>query len=301
MADIFIAFDEAHPLTIPWDSSSGLSNYIELRRALQLFSTASLFTFFLSTNGQISQFMPPHARDPSNRIWQGIFHTPRPFIELGFDQLMWNRKILDKYKTLEQVTSSECIAHMGRPLRGTIYDLGNSQLRRGLLFFAIEKLLHSTVISADTRRQQYAVLSQRLALDINTTAYTSATWTDAEETLEQITNHMRVCVEIGEGIETIRGIAASEPILAEAASYVMRGGFDLAGALSDVLSGFSIHVGDRGELLVAAFFIWARDTVMVKQPPPPFPEFCRHFSVKELFSCLFSERSSNQCSIIHRR
>ena len=116
MADIFIAFDEAHPLTMPWDNSRRLSNYIELRQALQPFTTASLFTFFLSTNGQISLFIPPPTSDPSSRILQGKLHTPRPFIELGFDQLMWNRKVLEKYKTLEQVTSSECIAHMGRPM-----------------------------------------------------------------------------------------------------------------------------------------------------------------------------------------
>ncbi|KAI0250338.1 hypothetical protein BJV78DRAFT_591050 [Lactifluus subvellereus] len=52
----------------------------------------SLFFFFF-----ISHFVPPHTGDPSNRILQGIFQTLRPFIELGFDGLMWNRKILDKY------------------------------------------------------------------------------------------------------------------------------------------------------------------------------------------------------------
>jgi hypothetical protein len=43
----------------------------------------------------------------------------------------------------------------------------------------------------------------------------------------------------------------------------MRGSrnFDLAGALSEVLSGFSISVVDRGELLVVAFFTWLRDIV----------------------------------------
>ena len=118
MADIFIAaaFDEAHSLTIPWDNSRRRSNYIELRRVLQLFTTASLFTFFLSTNAQISQFMPPPTSGPFNRIWQVKLQTPRPFIELGFDELMWNRKILEKCKTLEQVTPSECIAHLGRPM-----------------------------------------------------------------------------------------------------------------------------------------------------------------------------------------
>ena len=96
---------------------------------------------------------------------------------------------------------------------------------------AIQKLLGSPIVSADTRHKRYAVLSQRLALDINI-----ASPIDAEATLEQITNHMRVCVKIGEGIETLRGIAASEPILSEAASYVMQEQFDLADALSDVLS-----------------------------------------------------------------
>jgi hypothetical protein len=116
MADVFIAFDEAHSLAEHWNQTTGLSNYIELRRALHVFSASSLFTFFLSTTGKISQFTPPRARDPSSRINQGVFTPPRPFIELGFDQLMWNRKVLERYKTLEQVTSSECIAHMGRPL-----------------------------------------------------------------------------------------------------------------------------------------------------------------------------------------
>ncbi|KAI0247841.1 hypothetical protein BJV78DRAFT_1285209 [Lactifluus subvellereus] len=263
LADVFIAFDEAHSLAEPWDNGSSLSNYTEIQRALRVFSNASLFTFFLSADGNISYLLPPRTRNPSNRIAQGRFHTPRPFIELGFDQLMWDRKILDKYKTLEHVTSSECIAHMGRPF---------DEVRDNLIFFAIQKLLGSPIVSADTRHQRYAVLSQRLALDINTTAYTSTYRIGATATLEQITNHMRVCVEIGEGNETIRGIAASEPILSEAASFW-----------------FSIHLGDRGELLVAAFFTWARDAVMVKQPPPPL-EFCRHFSVKELFSCLFSKR-----------
>jgi hypothetical protein len=116
MADVFIAFDEAHPLTDLWDQTTGLSNYIDFRRALQVFSASSLFTFFLSTTGKTSQFLPPRAQDPSGRVNQGTFTSPRPFIELGFDQLMCNRKVLEKYKTLEQVTSLECIAHMGRPL-----------------------------------------------------------------------------------------------------------------------------------------------------------------------------------------
>ena len=174
-----------------------------------------------------------------------------------------------------------------------MYDLGGNQVRDRLLIFAAGKLLdrstHSeSVLTAD---QQYAILSQRLALDISTTAYVSTPPIDAsEKILNQIENHMSVCVEIGGGVETVHGIAASEPILSKAAFYVMRQNFpnfDMAQTLSNILSGFLIDLGVRGELLVSAFFTWARDNAIVKQPTPPLSEFCRHFSVEELFSCLF--------------
>ncbi len=69
-----------------------------------------------------------------------------------------------------------------------------------------------------------------------------------EKEQEQISNHMRVCMSIGDGIETIRGIAASEPILAEAVSLIMNDNsrFNLADALTEVLGGFGIN---RVELL----------------------------------------------------
>src|SRR6266702_3483379 len=76
----------------------------------------TVFSSILSTTGKISQFSPPRGRDASNRMNDGELITPNPFIYFGFDHLMRNRKIFDKYKTLDDVTSLECIAHMGRPL-----------------------------------------------------------------------------------------------------------------------------------------------------------------------------------------
>jgi hypothetical protein len=114
--DIFIVFDEVHSLMKLWPNSGGLSNFIELQRALTIFSWPSLFTFFLATTGKISLSMPPHFHSSSNRIFEGGYRTPRAFIELGFDQLMTDRRILDTYTTLEDVTSLECISHLGRPL-----------------------------------------------------------------------------------------------------------------------------------------------------------------------------------------
>jgi hypothetical protein len=139
----------------------------------------------------------------------------------------------------------------------------------------------------------YAVLSQRLALDINTPQYlfNSGSPLDSMRTMhEQIANHMRVCVAVGDGIESLRGIAPSEPILSEAASHIMLSDqFSLYRALSLVLTGFSINQGDRGELLVAAFFTWARDQVVSNRLPRPRGQLCYYFSVHDLFSFLFSK------------
>jgi hypothetical protein len=174
---------------------------------------------------------------------------------------------------------------------GTIYDNGDEKVRSELLQLAVEKLLGAHDIQLDTMPKCIAVLSQRLALDINSTGYVlSPHLSHYETTMEQITNHMRICVEIGVETETIRSIASSEPILSEAASSIMRQNpkFNLAETLSHILTGFSINSGDRGELLVAALFTLARDAVIAPKCPPGDPKFSgHHFSVTELFSCLF--------------
>lgn len=176
---------------------------------------------------------------------------------------------------------------------GSRYDHGDEQVRGSLLDFAVQKLLcpgppSNTLNNA----QMYAVLSQRLALDIHTPQYLfdSASPLDAMQTMhEQIANHMRVCVAVGSGIESLRGIASSEPILSEAASRIMSSPqFSLPNALKLVLNGFSVDQGDRGELLVAAFFTWARDRV-ISTKPRASEMLCYHFSVEEFFSHLFFE------------
>ena len=185
---------------------------------------------------------------------------------------------------------SPAVPHIFCDRWGTRYDHGNDEVRQILLDFAIQKLLCGRLTTEPlSNAQMYAVLSQRLALDINTPQYlfNSESPLDAMQTMhEQIANHMRVCVAVGAGIESLRGVASSEPILSEAASRVMLSEkFCLHRALSLVLTGFSINQGDRGELLVAAFFAWARDQAIREK----LPRFCSYFSVQELFSSLFSD------------
>ncbi|KAI9429403.1 hypothetical protein H4582DRAFT_2065292 [Lactarius indigo] len=271
--------DESSRLADSFDDQNE-SRFVVLRRILSSISSEPLFSFFLSTTGKITQFGQPRGQDASNRINEGKLTTPRPYIYLGFDQLMQSQKVLVRWTTLDHVTSLECIAHMGRPLSSYFLDgvhAMTTAMRKScvnLLDFAVQKLLCGKPGDKSlTEAQMYAVLSQRLALDINTPQYlfNSASPLDAMRTMhEQIANHMRVCVAVGGGIESLRGIAPSEPILSEAASDIMLSKeFDLPRALSLVLTGFSVDQGDRGELLVAAFFTWARDRAIKQQLPRP--------------------------------
>jgi hypothetical protein len=191
---------------------------------------------------------------------------------------------------------------------GTRYDHGNDEVRRTLLDFAEEKLLYATSKTDDLEPAQlYAVLSQRLALDTHTPQYLfySANPLNSVKAMrDQIANHMRVCVAIEDGIESLRGIASSEPVLSEAASRIMlTKKFSLPGALSRVLSGYCINQGDRGELIVASFFTWARDQVVKNKPPLPIGRLCPYFSVLELFQQLFTDTSmlDNEPSLHHSK
>lgn len=171
------------------------------------------------------------------------------------------------------------------------------EVRSSLIGFAAQKLLCTTNIPPTlSRAQTYAVLSQRLALDINSTTHLmpDSPLQMMQSLHDQVANHLRVCVAIGHSIETFYAVASSEPMLSEAASYVMQtASFSMHEALGDVLSGFSISQGDRGELVVAALFTCARDIAVRAKPSLPIGRLCHYFSVIDLFRGLFSEGTFN--------
>ncbi|KAI0290187.1 hypothetical protein B0F90DRAFT_1820517 [Multifurca ochricompacta] len=172
---------------------------------------------------------------------------------------------------------------------GTLYDYGY----RALLGFAMEKLLCATGVNDLTDAQIYAVLSQRLALDIDTPKYVSTPRNDVitreklgEIMHDQIKFHMRICVSAEDGLDSLRGIALSEPILSRAACAIMEGGrlkFNLPVALGRAMSGFCLNRYARTRLFVAALFIWARDQ------DEPVKKRTDYLTVKELFEILFCD------------
>jgi hypothetical protein len=163
------------------------------------------------------------------------------------------------------------------------------------------KLLCRAVGDTDylTSDHQCAVLSQRLALEISSTTYVTGSSTRnsdmADKVQRQISHHMRVCTAIPEDLTTMHCVAVSEPILSEAASLIMRDdpNLNFPDALLNVLDSYAISPGDRGELLVAAFFTRARDLYARQIPRELYPDnptqFCPIFSVTDLLSNLFQE------------
>ncbi|KAI0263025.1 hypothetical protein BC834DRAFT_331317 [Gloeopeniophorella convolvens] len=308
--DIIITFDEAHELTKKFGAGSSLSNFTQLRRALRMLDEGSAYAFFLSTDSKISEFAPTQHRDNSNRVLKGTLVLDKPFSALGFDQLMTSRKIGAAFKTIEDITSMECIAHMGRPLWGSRYDHGSEEVKDQLLRFAQNKLICGGVLRSKddlTESQMFALVSQRLPLDINSARYMTYWPAEIEEKAhKQVENHMRICLEVSQGHEYMLSFSASEPLLSEAASVLMRAddlGFDLPLVLQTVLSGYCISQGDRGELVVAAFFTWARDKVAAaKHGSAPSRGGCSPiFSVRELLSELFVSSMDHHCPPVARQ
>ncbi|KAH9064241.1 hypothetical protein EDB87DRAFT_1392354 [Lactarius vividus] len=214
-----------------------------------------------------------------------VLRSPLPFSDLGFDHLMRDRRICDAFNAIDNVTSTDCVVHMGHPLWCAIYDSSDNLNRETLLDFAVTKLL---------------LLSQRLALDINSSAYITSgstrNYVMADKIQLQITNYMRVCIGTPDNLVAVRGVAASEPILSEAASCIMRGNYDfhLSDALFNVLDLYAISHGDRGESLVASFLTRVRDLYVRRIPPEKlFPnvltQICPIFSVKDLLLELSQE------------
>lgn len=124
--------------------------------------------------------------------------------------------------------------------------------------FAAQKLIRRDTADRPTSltpAQELACLSARLPIE-----FMSSISTQAER--DQVANHMRVCFSADESFRQFTSLNPSEPILSEGAYLLMNDqhiSFNAPAALSRVLHGFSVHQGDRGELVAMLILTMARD------------------------------------------
>lgn len=274
---VILAFDEAHTTTQrQQDAGEEWSVFNELCHALRRPHSLPLFSLFLSTTGKISQFTSAIDEDLSKRVVEGQLVIIQPYTDLGFDPLA-NIIALDGSWDLERLTDDSQICSLGRPLCvsllsaiprsdlwgydrfATRYLEGSEAVKREIVQFATAKLLNADYITETLSNDQaLACLSQRLPIEFNSTNYLSQ-----EKEREQVEGHMRVCLKFDAAFETMTTTSSSEPILSEAAYFVMqRGSLNAPKALKSVMEGFAISKGDRGEFLVLLLVILARDATV---------------------------------------
>lgn len=112
-----------------------------------------------------------------------------------------------------------------------------------------------------------ACLAIRLGLEFD-----SMTRAAKEREHEQVEAHMRVCLTVHGGFETVVTASPSEPILAEAARYLIKkSGLDLPSSLLMELKGRGIKKSYRGELVMVLLMIMAVDIASELHPTPPTP------------------------------
>ncbi|EDQ98420.1 uncharacterized protein LACBIDRAFT_335978 [Laccaria bicolor S238N-H82] len=293
---IILAFDEAHTIAERKGSENEeqWSVFYQVRQLLRSFRTLSVFSLFLSTTGKISEFTPAAEYDLSKRIIKGDLIPGQPLTDLGFDPFA-HKISLNGDWNLECLTSPGHICSMGRPLFATRWQAGSDDVKRDILIFAAAKLMAEEFVKKFSDDQKLACLAQRIPLEFQSTNYI-----EQSNERKQVEGHMRVCLKIDGACQTMTTASSSEPILSEAAYFLMTRdhSFNAADALKSVMEGFAISKGDRGEFLVLLLLTLARDATVGLPSIYGNPEKGnRFFSLADfflggLFNC--SEKSAQE-------
>jgi len=152
-----------------------------------------------------------------------------------------------------------------------------------------------------TDAQKLACLGHRIPIEFLPAAYTSQV-SDLEK--EQVHSHLRVVLKADRNLETMVTTSPSEPVLSEAAYFMMttQAQFNPAEALHGILNRFSVNKCELGELIVALLFIMARDEVVGVADhlgrPPNNERWCSLTGLLTSLFCAPSTASNDDDSII---
>ncbi|KAF8346723.1 hypothetical protein F5887DRAFT_1073392 [Amanita rubescens] len=273
---IILAFDEAHQLTeVQGKAEEPWSRFGELRRNIRKLRSLPIPSLFISTVSKISDFTPAPKQDMSARIVNEELTLSSPFTELGFDQLLKASPIKENTINIQHAATDRVMCRFGRPLFGTRFDHGKGEARNEIVDFAASKLIcgqSGNIPTGLDDDQKLACMAVRLALEFNSTTLKSR----QREHL-QVAKHMRICIKVNDGFETIVSVAASEPILAEGARRLMSNPkFNLPASLLRELQTPGLDKGTRGELVCLVLLLLACDKAVAATATRAFP-VCEFF------------------------
>jgi hypothetical protein len=191
---------------------------------------------------------------------------------------------------------------------GTRFNHGGREIQNEIVAFAALKLICQTnlvtelscdqKLGMDNRLTPFALtrpkfdfpacMAVRLALEFNSTTRKSQ-----ERERLQVAKHMRLCIKVNDGFDTIVSVAPSEPILAEGARLLMSNPkFDLPGSLLHELQTPGLDKGNRGELVCLVLLLLACDGAAAAtkaQAVAKAEEATRAFSVHEFYKNLLNK------------
>lgn len=175
---------------------------------------------------------------------------------------------------------------------GSLYDANDTDesVRTSLIEFAATKLLNAPVTTTPLNPVQcLACLSQRIPIEFHSMSYTAQ-----QQERSLVEGHMRVCLNVDAAFESMVTVSASEPLLSEAAYFIMnRGSFNALEGMKTVFEGFSVDKGLRGEFIVMFMFTLARDKTVGDPGSDGRPPHGRVFALSDFFiGNLFSENKS---------
>ncbi|KAG6848465.1 hypothetical protein H0H93_016752 [Arthromyces matolae] len=263
---LVLAIDEAHCLAT--DISGVEAELINLRRQLSKIVICSrIITVLISTSGEIQKFRPPQALSPgptARRLIRGHQVLP-PFTAIGFDHFA-RGMVKENFLMLDEIITDRFMCQFGRPLFGSRYNNGTYPIQQDIVRYAAQKLRGGGVMPRELSfSAMLACLASRLALQFNPTSL--------NQQLQQVEQHLRLCITMTADMETAITVAASEPIVAEGSAYMLchfREQKKMPQMLREVLLGTpSIDLGHRGETMGLLLLTMARDEI-VYPPEDPY-------------------------------
>ncbi|EAU82803.2 hypothetical protein CC1G_11320 [Coprinopsis cinerea okayama7 len=254
-----LSFDEAHELALPnLSGPSSVTMWAQIRKGLRAVRKLNVVGLYLSTSGKYKRIVPEP--DISSRVLKEERILLPPFTELGLNQLALPLSS-DGPITLQEVTTLEYVAHLGRPLFATRYDAGDDTVRSNLLEFARQKLVST---SENDELKVLGCIAVRFAVEFRASALDEKQ-ADIERTL--VENHMRYCVKADSRLRMIT-IAPSEPLLAEAAfeqlCYYEKRAKVLA-VVANNINSWGVDKGVMGEFVMSMIWMAARDDLVVRK------------------------------------
>ncbi|TFK36232.1 hypothetical protein BDQ12DRAFT_254389 [Crucibulum laeve] len=275
---LVLYFDEAHCLSDSRIYNNTRNYYDALCSALNEFNQAPIFAIMISTNSSLSRFSPQNAHHSARVVNAKEDTLQVPFSEMPFDCLHDGKPVFIPGMKIHDIEQVKFMVQFGRPLFSTRW---NSAVKGGMVevtnpnnmvAFAKMKLTGMDYGGSDISKTEplplrsvLAALSTRLLLDFEPRR-------EAGREMEKqlIEGNMRIVYSVLRHREYFRSGTPSEPILAEAATVVMREltekNFTIPALLSSFVNNGFLEKGESGELVGRLLLTTVFDKTVEEHP-----------------------------------